>query len=174
MNRFNKKSFCRLPIALSGAALVALLSGCGAGSERYEYIHTEGVEQGFNMPYTPAIKVHSGKTVYLSGVTAAPVYHSHPHVPAEFDHLDLSATGQAEATMENLKATVEAAGGQLSDIVQVTRFMVDQGANQDAVNEVMARYWGDHRPASTSIEIPRLATGPRFILEIEAVAVIPD
>ena len=76
--------------------------------------------------------------------------------------------------MENLKATVEAAGGQLSDIVQLTRFIVDQDANQDGINEVFARYWGDHRPASTSVEIPRLATGPRFVLEIEAIAVIPD
>lgn len=174
MNRF-KNIIARRPIAvISGAALVTLLTACGAETGRYEYVHTEGVEQGFNMPYTPAIKVNSGQTVYLSGVTAAPVYHSHPHVPSEFDHLDFSAAGQAEATMENLKTTVEAAGGQLSDIVQVTRFMVDQGANQDAVNQVMARYWGEHRPASTSIEIPRLATGPRFILELEAVAIIPE
>ena len=160
--------------AVSGVACVALLAACGGEVARYEYVHMAGVEQGFNMPYTPAIKVSSGTTVYLSGVTAAPVYHSHPHVPAEFDHLDFSAAAQAEATMENLRATVEAAGGQLSDIVQVTRFMVDQAANQDAVNAVMARYWGDHRPASTSIEIPRLATDPRFILELEAVAVIAE
>ena len=76
--------------------------------------------------------------------------------------------------MENLKATVEAAGGQLSDSGQLTRFIVDQDANQDAINEVMSRYWGEHRPASTSVEIPRLATGPRFILELEAVAIIPN
>ena len=174
MNHSEGNFAFRSGTAALGLLLATLLASCGGGSEHYEYIHTAGVEQGFNMPYTPAIKVNSGTTVYLSGVTAAPVYHSHPHVPSEFDHLDFSAAGQAEATMENLKATVEAAGGQLSDIVQVTRFMVDQGANQDAVNEVMARYWGDHRPASTSIEIPRLATGPRFILELEAVAIIPE
>jgi len=159
---------------ISALALMTLLSACGGEAAHYEYVHTVGVEQGFNMPYTPAIKVNSGTTVYLSGLTAAPVYHSHPHVPSEFDHLDFSAAGQAEAAMENLKATVEAAGGQLSDIVQLTRFIVDQDANQDGINEVFARYWGDHRPASTSVEIPRLATGPRFVLEIEAIAVIPD
>jgi len=173
-----KKTYATIP----GITLVALLTACSSlpslpfasTGEHYEYIHTVGVEQGFNMPYTPAIKVNSGTTVYLSGLTAAPVYHSHPHVPSEFDHLDFSAAGQAEAAMENLIATVEAAGGQLSDIVQLTRFIVDQDANQDGINEVFSRYWGDHRPASTSVEIPRLATGPRFILEIEAIAVIPD
>ena len=77
--------------------------------------------------------------------------------------------------MEGLKAMVEAAGGQLTDIIQVTRFVRDVGANQDAINVVMNRYWGpDHRPASTTVEIVRLATDPRFILEVEAVAVLPD
>src|SRR4029077_1809843 len=37
------------------------------------------------MPYAPAIKVKGGTTVYLAGVTAAPVYHHHPHRPEEFD-----------------------------------------------------------------------------------------
>jgi hypothetical protein len=37
------------------------------------------------MPYAPAIKVRGGTTVYLAGVTAAPVYHHHPHRPEEFD-----------------------------------------------------------------------------------------
>ena len=177
MNRFDIDK-ARFPVAaISAVAATLVVSACGsAGTDgtHYEYIHTEGVELGYNMPYTPAIKVHSGRTVYLSGVTVAPVYHSHPHVPSEFDDLDLSPAGQARAAMENLKATVEAAGGQLSDIVQVTRFMVDQGANQDAVNAVMAEYWGDHRPASTSVEIPRLATDPRFILELDAVAIVPE
>ena len=173
MNHSENQNTHRTVAAFSALALVTLLTACG-GASHYEYVHSAGVEQGFNMPYTPAIRVTSGTTVYLSGVTSAPVYHSHPHVPSEFDHLDFSAAAQAEGAMENLRTTVEAAGGQLSDIVQLTRFIVDQDANQDAINEVMARYFGDHRPASTSVEIPRLATGPRFVLELEAVAVIPD
>ena len=74
----------------------------------------------------------------------------------------------------DLHIEVRAAGGELSDIVQVTRFVVDIGGNQVAINAVMNRYWGNHRPASTSVEIVRLATDPRFILEVEAVAVISD
>jgi enamine deaminase RidA (YjgF/YER057c/UK114 family) len=183
VNHFRISYAYRSSAAISGVALVMLLTACSTlpslsslvpSGERYEYVHTAGVELGYNMPYTPAISVNSGKTVYFSGITAAPIYHSHPHIPSEFDHLDFSATGQAEAAMENLKATVEAAGGQLSDIVQMTRFMVDQDANQDAINVVMGRHFGEHRPAGTSVEIPRLATGPRFILELEAVAIVPE
>ena len=143
-------------------------------SQHYEHIHTEDNDPKWNMPYTPAIKIHSGKTVYISGVTAAPVYHSHPHIQSEFDHIPEDAGTQAEMTMENLLAVLKIAGGEITDIVRVTRFMVDQEKNQDAINRVMGRYFGDHRPASTSVEIVRLATDPRLVLEIEAVAVVPE
>jgi enamine deaminase RidA (YjgF/YER057c/UK114 family) len=139
-----------------------------------EHIHTEENDPKWNMPYTPAIKVHSGKLVFLAGVTAAPVYHSHPHIPSEFDHIPEDAAAQTEMTMENLKKVLAAAGGQLTDIVQLTRFIVDQDKNQDAINRVMGRYLGDHRAASTSVEIVRLATDPRLVLELEAVAVVPE
>lgn len=143
-------------------------------SDRYEYIHTQENEPRFNMPYTPAIKVASGQIVYLAGVTAAPVYHTHPHVPAEFDDIPLDPEEQAAMCMENLKTVMEAAGGGLKDIIELTRYMVDQASNQDGVNRAMARYLGDHRPASTSVEVVRLATDPRLILELKAVAVVPD
>ena len=82
---------------------------------------------------------------------------------------------QTEEIMKRMQETVEAAGGEITDVIQVTRFVVDVGANQVAINEVMNRYWGaDHRPASTTVEIVRLATDPRFVLEVEAVAVLPD
>jgi 2-iminobutanoate/2-iminopropanoate deaminase len=143
-------------------------------TQHYERIHTEENDPKWNLPYTPAIKIHSGKTVYLAGVTAAPIYHSHPHIPAEFDHIPDDAAAQTEMTMENLLKVLQAAGGELTDIVQLTRFMVDQDKNQDAINAVMARYLGDHRPASTSVEIVRLATDPRLVLELDAVAVVPE
>ena len=171
----HKKRLSRYLAAGIFTALLALVIGCSNDTQRYEYIHTAGSELGYNMPYTPAIKVHSGKLVFLSGVTAAPIYHSHPHVPAEFDNLAFDAGSQATLTMANLKMAVEAAGGQLTDIVQLTRFMVDQDANQDAINAAIAMAWGsDHRPASTSVEIPRLATDPRLVLEIAAIAVVPE
>ena len=165
----------RYRTTMLAAAVIFLFAGCDKGPA-FEYIHLPGTEPaaGANLPFTPAIRVRSGSIVFLSGITAAPVPHSHPHVPAEFDHLDFSAEAQTEAIMARLKQTLEAAGGQITDVVQVTRFVVDTEANQDAINAAMNGYWGEnHRPASTSVEIVRLATDPRFILEVEAVAVLP-
>lgn len=153
-----------------------VLCSCASNQPAFEYIHLPGTEPaaGANLPFTSAIKVGSGQIVFLSGITGAPVPHSHPHIPAEFDHVDFDPEAQAIAVMERLKATIEAAGGDMTNVIQVTRFIRDIGANQDVINEVMNRYWGpSHRPASTSVEIVRLATDPRFILEVEAVAVLP-
>ena len=161
---------------LAVAALIVMTAGCETATPEFEYIYLPGTEigSGANLPFTPAIKVRGGNIVFLSGITGAPVPHSHPHVPAEFDQLDFSAEAQTEAVMKRLQETLRAAGGELSDVVRVTRFIADIGTNQDAVNTVMNRYWGNHRPASTSVEIVRLATDPRFSLEVEAVAVIAD
>ncbi len=164
-------------VRLLVVAALVVVAGCETSSQPYEYIHLPGTEpaSGANMPFTSAISVRSGNILFLSGTSGAPVPHSHPHDPSEFDHLDFGAEAQAERVMERIKITVEAAGGQLSDVIQVTRFIVDIANNQDRINAVMNRYWGDdHRPASTSVEIVRLASDPRFILEVEAVAVIPD
>ena len=141
--------------------------------------HLEAIETGendprFNMPYTPAIKTRGGSTVHLSGVTAAPVYHSHPHVAAEFDDIPLDPAEQAERAVRNLEDVLEAAGGSLADVVEVTRFIVDLDTNQDAINRTLGRAFGAYRPASTTVEVVRLATDPRLVLELKAVAVIAD
>ena len=76
-------------------------------TEHFEIVEHEGNDPRYNMPYVPAIKVHAGKTVYVSGVTAAPVYHSHPHVPAEFDSIPADPAEQARRTMEHLRLAQE-------------------------------------------------------------------
>lgn len=145
-----------------------------ADNQPFEVIHTSENDPKWNMPYAPAIKVHAGKTVYVAGVTAAPVYHSHPHIPAEFANIPADAGQQARMTVANLRMVLAAAGGDLTHVVQLFRFMVDQEKNQDAINRVMAEEFGAHRPVSTSVEIVRLATDPRLVLELAAVAVVPE
>jgi len=121
------------------------------------------------MPYAPALLVRRGSLVFLSGVTAAPVYHSHPHREEEFD-LPASMREQAVLAMENLKKTLTAAGCGLADMVSATRYLTDAG-EQDDLNRVWASYLGDHLPTTTTVEVSRLATHPRCKLEISAIAV---
>ena len=143
-------------------------------SKNVEIIHLQENDPKWNMPYAPAIKVHAGKTVWIAGVTAAPIYHSHPHVQSEFDHIPADAAQQAEMTIKNLQKVLRAAGGELTDIVQLFRFIVDLEKNQDAINITLGRYFGDYRTVSTTVEIVRLATDPRLVIELAAVAVVPE
>lgn len=93
------------------------------------------------MPYAPAIKVRGGTTVYLAGVTAAPVYHHHPHRPEEFDAMPRDMAGQARAALENLRRGLEAVGASFADVVTADRFVTDL-SDQDALNRVWGRiFW---------------------------------
>lgn len=123
------------------------------------------------MPYAPAIAVTGGTTVYLAGVTAAPVYHHHPHRPEEFDPMPADMEGQARAALENLKRSLAAAGAGFSDIVTANRYVTDL-SDQDALNRVWGEYFGDSKPTTTTVQVVRLATDPRCLIEINAVAVI--
>lgn len=138
----------------------------------FDVVHTAENDPRFNMPYAPAIKVTSGSIVFLAGVTAAPVYHSHPHLAEEFDGIPLDPAEQAAMAVEALRSVLRAAGGSLDDVVEVTRYIKDIADNQDAINRVLGDAFGDHRPASTTVEVVRLATDPRLVLELRAVAVI--
>lgn len=126
----------------------------------------------WNMPYVPAIKVCKGTPLYISGVNAAPIYHSHPHQQKEFDHLDLSVESQTRLTMENLKAVLEASHGTMSDVVQLIVFIVDIKNNAERVGQIISSYFSDHLPTSTVIGVTELFTDPRLILEVTATAYI--
>ena len=121
------------------------------------------------MPYAPALLVRRGNLVFLSGVTAAPVYHSHPHRDEEFD-LPPGMREQSVLAMENLKKTLGAAGCSLGDLVSATRYLTDV-REQDDLNRVWAAYLGDHLPTTTTVEVSRLATHARCKIEISAIAV---
>jgi len=121
------------------------------------------------MPYAPALLVRRANLLFLSGVTAAPVYHSHPHRDEEFDLPD-SMREQARLTMENLKKTLEAAGCTLRDLVSATRYLTAV-EEQDDLNRVWAEYLAGHLPTTTTVEVSRLATHARCKLEISAIAV---
>ncbi|HKZ05687.1 MAG TPA: RidA family protein [Methylomirabilota bacterium] len=132
-------------------------------------VHHPDRRTDVHMPYAPGILVARGRLVFLSGVTAAPVYHSHPHRDEEFN-LPNSMREQARLTMENLKKTLEAAGCTLHDLVSATRYLTAV-EEQDDLNRVWAEYLEGHLPTTTTVEVSRLATHARCKVEISAIAV---
>lgn len=121
------------------------------------------------MPYAPAIVVRRGGLVFVSGVTAAAVYHSHPHRDEEFD-LPPTMREQAVLTMQNLVKTLAAAGCTLADMVSATRYLTDVN-EQDDLNRVWGEFLKGHLPTTTTVEVSRLATHALCKVEISAIAV---
>jgi 2-iminobutanoate/2-iminopropanoate deaminase len=78
---------------------------------------------------------------------------------------------QARQVFENLRAVLEAAGCAFGDVVKVTVFLTDVD-DRPLINPVRQEVFGGARPASTLVEVSRLAL-PGAKIEIEAVATVP-
>lgn len=74
---------------------------------------------------------------------------------------------QTHQVFRNLSAVLEQAGATLGDVLKATVFIKDM--NQFAtVNQIYASYFGDHKPARSTVEVARL---PKDVLvEIELIA----
>lgn len=74
---------------------------------------------------------------------------------------------QTHQVFRNLSAVLEKAGSTFASVVKATVFIKDM--NQfAAVNQIYASYFGDHKPARSTVEVARL---PKDVLvEIELIA----
>jgi 2-iminobutanoate/2-iminopropanoate deaminase len=78
---------------------------------------------------------------------------------------------QARQVFENMRAVLNEAGCRFEDVVKVTVYLTDVD-DRPKINLVRRKVFGDARPASTLVEVSRLAV-PGAKVEIEAVALIP-
>jgi 2-iminobutanoate/2-iminopropanoate deaminase len=79
---------------------------------------------------------------------------------------------QVRQVFENMRAVLDGAGCRFEDVVKVTVYLTDVD-DRPKINPVRAEVFGDARPASTLIEVSRLAV-PGAKVEIDAVALIPS
>jgi reactive intermediate/imine deaminase len=110
--------------------------------------------------YTDAVR--AGDLLFVSG--CVPVDSEGRLVPGD-------VTAQTRVVLANVGAVLDAAGAGFGDVVKVTVFLLDVD-DREAVNAVRREVFGDARPASTLVEVSRLAI-PGARIEIEAVALIP-
>ncbi|HHW84353.1 MAG TPA: RidA family protein, partial [Actinomycetales bacterium] len=131
------------------------------GDRQIDTIHHEGYDPEIYTPFIPALRVTKGVPVFISGVTAAPPYHDHPHRPEQFDAIPEDMAGQVELIYGHLDLALAAAGCRRQDVVSLTRFFTNVLEDQDIVNKHQKEWFGGHIPTSTSVEVVSLATDPR-------------
>lgn len=76
---------------------------------------------------------------------------------------------QARQVFENLKAVLAEAGANLGDVVKTTMYVTDI-ESVGLLSELREEVFGDVRPASVAIEVPRL-WDPQHLIEVEVIAV---
>ena len=79
---------------------------------------------------------------------------------------------QARQVFENMRVVLDEAGCRFEDVVKVTVYLTDVH-DRPKINPVRQEVFGDTRPASTLVEVSRLALAGAKV-EIEAVALIPQ
>jgi 2-iminobutanoate/2-iminopropanoate deaminase len=105
--------------------------------------------------------VRAGNHIWVSGTVGIAPDGSVPEdVVAQFD-----------LALASLDACLKAAGGSAEHVVKVTVFLTDV-TDRKKINPARQRYFGEHRPASTLVEVSALVL-PSLKVEIEAQAVLP-
>jgi 2-iminobutanoate/2-iminopropanoate deaminase len=111
--------------------------------------------------YTDAVR--AGDLLFVSGIVG---------VDANGDLVGGDdVVAQARQVFENIGAILAAASCAFGDVVKVTIYLTDVD-DRPKINPVRQAVFGETRPASTLVEVPRLAVDGAKI-EIECVAVIP-
>jgi 2-iminobutanoate/2-iminopropanoate deaminase len=103
----------------------------------------------------------AGNLIWVSGTVGVAADGS---VPAD-------VVEQFEIAIANMDACLKAVGAGSEHVVKVTVYLTDV-ADRRKINPIRQRYFGQHRPASTLVEVSALVL-PELKVEIEAQAVLP-
>ena len=150
------QAFRRISASITVAALLFGFSGTLLAQQ---YIKGERPQQ---RGYSLAVITEGGKTVWLGGQIAT-VDDTGKSLAGDFE-------GQVRQIFKLINATLEKAGGKLSNMVQMTVFITDVRYG-DRLTEIRREIFGDNFPGSALITVTALAD-PNAKIEIQGYAVI--
>jgi 2-iminobutanoate/2-iminopropanoate deaminase len=139
-------------------ALFALTATHGAASAA-EYI--TGDARNAQRSYSPAVITEGGRIVWLAGMGGTTGPDGKPIT---------DFAGQARQAFKNIEATLQKAGGKLSDVVTMTVFIRNQSDGNEFV-KIRGEVFKKDFPASALITAKDFAV-PQLLVEIQAVAVV--
>jgi reactive intermediate/imine deaminase len=151
----------RLASVIAMAALLATVAPPASGDAPtgVEFLNSGKVLPS-NLPFSEAVRV--GDTLYLSGQLGL--------VPGSMKLAAGGLEAEARQTLENIRATLEAHGLTMRDVVKCTVMLADI-AEWAAFNEVYKRHFAPPYPARSALGANGLALGAR--VEVECIAAYP-
>lgn len=106
--------------------------------------------------------VRAGRHVWVSGIVGM----------TESGDVPEGTVAQFDLAIDVMDRCLRSAGAGAEHVVKVQVFLTDI-ADRAAINPRRIVYFGDHRPASTLVEVSALVD-PRLTVEIECEAVLPE
>jgi len=140
--------------------VIVLLFAANAGAQNIERINPEGMTQP--SAYSHLVKVDN--LLFIAGQVALD---GDGNIIGEGD-----MSAQVRQVLENLKTVLASEDADFSNVIKVNIFTTDIDRFLET-SAVRREYLGDHPPASTLVQIERLAR-PVFLIEIEAIAIAPE
>ena len=111
-------------------------------------------------PYSPAVR--AGGFIYVSGqVPVDPVTHT---------VICGAIATETRQVLNNIKGVLEGCGASMSDVVKCHVYLADS-KDFAAMNEVYAQFFGDAKPARTTVAVAFAMPGIK--VEIDAIAYKP-
>ena len=135
------------------------------GTSKVKFLNPDTLHK--NPAFTNVIVVSgSAKTIYIGGQDSVNAS------GAIIGKGDVQA--QTEQVLKNIQAALVAAGADLQHVIKWNLFVV-QGQNLRVGFDVFQKVWGD-RPNPPAISFAFVAglAHPDFLLEMDAIAVVPD
>ena len=121
------------------------------------------------MNYVATDKAAAAIGPYSQGVVSGGILYSSGQIPltASGELVEGTIADQTHQVFSNLKAVLAEAGSSLSEVIKTTVFIKDMNDFAE-MNEIYAAYFGDHKPARSTVEVARLPKDVK--VEIEVIA----
>ena len=134
------------------------------GRSSVQHLNPKGLHA--NPAFSQAISVEgTTRTIYVGGQNAVDASGT---IVGEGD-----IRTQAEQVFRNLEIALEAGGAKLEHVVKWTIYVVD-GQPPEAGLEVFQKVWGNRvAPPTLSVVFVSGLANPAFLMELEAIAVVP-
>jgi 2-aminomuconate deaminase len=115
----------------------------------------------------------AGDFVYVSGTSSRRPDNTFAGARAdEMGTVTLDIRDQTRAVIENIADILKEAGASLTDVVQVTAYLVNMN-DFGGYNEVYGEFFDENGPARTTVAVHQLPH-PHILIEIQAVAHVPQ
>ena len=121
-----------------------------------DYIATKDAPHAIG-PYSQAVR--SGNLLFLSGQI--------PLDPKSGNLIEGDFSSQARRVFDNLRAVLRASGADFRNVTRATVYLTDL-ANFQVLNTIYAEYFGDHKPARSTVGVAQLPRGAA--VEIDLIA----